>query len=167
MNNQVDRFKNFVTINKGDDAGLKPGMAVISPFGAVGKVKVVSDHYSVVTSMLNIDVMISAVLKRTGHFGTIQWDGRDPDRISYKFIPRHVKPVVGDTVVTSGYSAVFPEGIMIGTIDNVALKEEALFYDLTVKLSQDFRRLSFVTIVKSQLKHEQDSVERIIMEMQK
>lgn len=167
VNNQVDRFKNFVTINKGDDAGLKPGMAVISPFGAVGKVKVVSDHYSVVTSMLNIDVMISAVLKRTGHFGTIQWDGRDPDRISYKFIPRHVKPVVGDTVVTSGYSAVFPEGIMIGTIDNVALKEEALFYDLTVKLSQDFRRLSFVTIVKSQLKHEQDSVERIIIEMQK
>lgn len=167
VNNQVDRFKNFVTINKGDDAGLKPGMAVISPFGVVGKVKVVSDHYSVVTSVLNIDVMISAVLKRTGHFGTIQWDGKDPDRISYKYIPRHVKPVVGDTVVTSGYSAVFPEGIMIGTIDNVALKEEALFYDLTVKLSQDFRRLSFVTIVKSQLKHEQDSVERIIMEMQK
>jgi len=167
VNNQVDRFKNFVTINKGDDAGLKPGMAVISPFGAVGKVKVVSNHYSVVTSLLNIDVMVSALLKRTGHFGTIQWEGRDPDRITYKYIPRHVKPVVGDTVVTSGYSAVFPEGIMIGTIDKVELKEEALFYDLTVKLSQDFRKLSFVTIVKSQLKHEQDSVERIIIEMQK
>lgn len=167
VNNQVDRFKNFVTINKGDDAGLKPGMAVISPFGAVGKVKVVSDHYSVVTSVLNIDVMISAVLKRTGHFGTIQWEGKDPDRITYKYIPRHVKPVVGDTVVTSGYNAVFPEGVMIGTIDKVDLREEALFYELTVKLSQDFRKLSFVTIVKSQLKHEQDSVERIIMEMQK
>ncbi|HEY3403024.1 MAG TPA: rod shape-determining protein MreC, partial [Ohtaekwangia sp.] len=108
VNNQVDRFKNFVTINKGEDAGLKPGMAVISPFGAVGKVKVVSNHYSVVTSILNIDVMVSALLKRTGHFGTIQWEGRDPDRISYKYIPRHVNPAVGDTVVTSGYSAVFP-----------------------------------------------------------
>ncbi|HEY3403644.1 MAG TPA: rod shape-determining protein MreC, partial [Ohtaekwangia sp.] len=106
-------------------------------------------------------------LKRTGHFGTIQWEGRDPDRISYKYIPRHVNPAVGDTVVTSGYSAVFPEGVMIGTIDKVELQKEALFYDLTVKLSQDFRKLSFVTIVKSQLKHEQDSVENIIIEMQK
>ena len=166
VNNQVDRFKNFVTIDKGEDAGLAPGMAVISPFGAVGKVKVVSSHYSVVTSLLNIDVMVSALLKRTGHFGTIQWDGRDPDRISYKFIPRHVKPVVGDTIVTSGYNAVFPEGMMIGTIDKVDLKEEALFYDLSVKLSQDFRKLSFVTIVKSQLKHEQDSVERVVIEME-
>ena len=167
VNNQIDRFKNFVTINKGEDAGLKPGMAVISPFGTVGKVKMVSNHYSVVTSLLNIDVMVSAVLKRTGHFGTIQWEGKDPDRISYKYIPRHVNPVVGDTVVTSGYSAVFPEGVMIGTIDKVELKKEALFYELTVKLSQDFRKLSFVTVVKSQLKHEQDSLEHIIIEMQK
>ena len=70
-------------------------------------------------------------------------------------------------MVTSGYSAVFPEGVMIGTIDKVELKKEALFYELTVKLSQDFRKLSFVTVVKSQLKHEQDSLEHIIIELQK
>src|SRR5688572_23072765 len=63
VNNQVDRFKNYITINKGEDAGLRPGMAVISPLGVVGKVKIVSSHYAVVTSILNIDVMVSALLK--------------------------------------------------------------------------------------------------------
>jgi rod shape-determining protein MreC len=166
VNNHVDFFKNYITIDKGEDKGLMPGMAVISPLGAVGKVKQVSDHFAVVTSLLHIDVMVSARLKRTEHFGTIQWDGRDPDIIQFKYIPRHVKPAVGDTVETSGFS-VFPERIMVGTIAEVSLRDEALFYDLKVKLSQDFRKLSFVTIVKSNLKHEQDSLEQVIINSEK
>jgi rod shape-determining protein MreC len=166
VNNHVDFFKNYITIDKGEDRGLKPGMAVISPLGTVGKVKQVSDHYSVVTSLLHIDVMVSARLKKTEHFGTIQWDGRDPDIVQFKYIPRHVKPSVGDSVITSGY-AIFPDGIMIGTIAEVKLRDEALFYDLKVKLSQDFRKLSFVTIVKSNLKHEQDSLEQVITNTEK
>jgi rod shape-determining protein MreC len=79
VNNHVDFFKNYLTIDKGQDKGLMPGMAVISPLGAVGKVKLVSRHFSVVTSLLHIDVMVSAKLKSTEHFGTVQWDGRDPD----------------------------------------------------------------------------------------
>lgn len=166
VNNHVDFFKNYITIDKGEDKGLMPGMAVISPLGAVGKVKQVSDHFAVVTSLLHIDVMVSARLKKTEHFGTVQWDGHDPDIIQFKYIPRHVKPAVGDTVETSGF-AVFPDGIMIGTVAEVNLRDEALFYDLKVKLSQDFRKLSFVTIVKSNLKHEQDSLEQIIINIEK
>jgi rod shape-determining protein MreC len=160
VNNSVDRFTNFITIDKGIDDGIEPGMAVISPQGAVGKVKTVSNHYSVITSLLNVDVMASALLKRTGHFGTIQWDGKNPYIINLKYIPRHVKPVVGDTVVTSGYNAIFPNGIMIGVISEVKLRDEELFNDLKVKLSQDFKKLSYVTVVKSMLKHEQDSLEQ-------
>jgi rod shape-determining protein MreC len=166
VNNHVDFVKNYITIDKGADRGLAPGMAVISPLGAVGKVKLVSDHYSVITSLLHIDVMVSARLKRTEHLGTIQWNGLDPDIIQFKYIPRHVKPAVGDSVVTTGY-AVFPESIMIGTIAEVNLREGALFYDLEVKLSQDFRKLSFVTIVKNSLKHEQDSLEQAIINIEK
>lgn len=162
VNNSVDRFTNFITINKGGGDGIIPGMAVISPSGIVGKVKTVSSHYSVVTSLLNIDVMVSAVMKRTGNFGTVQWDGRDQDEVKLNFVPRHVKPVKGDTIVTSGYNAVFPEGIMIGTIADVTLSDEALFYELRVKLSQDFRKLSYVAIIKSNLKHEQDSLEHTV-----
>jgi len=167
VNNQVDRSKNFITINKGKDDGIEPGMAVISPLGAVGKVKVVSDHFGVVTSLLHIDVMVSAVLKRTNHFGTIQWDGRNPERAKFKFIPRHVKPVLGDSVVTSGYNAIFPEGIMIGTISDIKLSDEALSYNLTITLSQDFRKLTYVSIVKSNFKYEQDSVEQKFIELER
>jgi rod shape-determining protein MreC len=166
VNNHVDFFKNYITIDKGEDKGLKPGMAVISPLGAVGKVKLVSNHFAVVTSLLHIDVMVSARLKRTEHFGTVQWDGRDPDIIQLKYIPRHVNPTIGDTVVTTGY-AVFPDGIMIGTVVEKTLRDEALFYDLKVKLSQDFRKLSFVSIVKSGLKHEQDSLQGAVINVEK
>ncbi len=166
VNNHVDFFKNYMTIDKGENKGIMPGMAVISPLGAVGKIKQVSNHFAVVTSLLHIDVMVSARLKRTEHFGTVQWDGRDPDIVQFKYIPRHVKPAVGDSVITSGY-AIFPDGIMIGTVAEVDLRDEALFYDLKVKLSQDFRKLSFVTIVKSNLKHEQDSLEQAIMNVEK
>ncbi|MEO5976732.1 MAG: rod shape-determining protein MreC [Chryseolinea sp.] len=167
VNNHVDMVKNFITINKGRDAGIEPGMAVISPLGVVGKVKLVSNHYGVVTSILHVDVMLSAVLKRTEHFGTIHWDGRDPDLVEFKYIPPHVNPAVGDTVVTSGYNAVFPEGVMVGVVDNVVLQKEALFYDIKVKLSQDFRKLSFVTIVKNHNLVEQDSLETVIQKMER
>ena len=161
INNSVAQFKNHLTINRGLDAGLAPGMAVISSAGAVGKVKSVSDHFSVVTSILNTDEQVSSVLTRTGNFGTIQWDGTDPDLVSLLYIPRHVKPEIGDSVVTSGYNAVFPEGVFIGLVKEFDLKKEALFYDLKVELAQDFRRLSYVKVIKSQLKHELDSLERI------
>ena len=158
VNNTVNRFTNFLTINKGGQDGVEPGMAVISPLGAVGKVRTVSRHYSVVTSLLHVDVQVSALLKRTGHFGTIQWDGVNPEYVKFKFIPRHVQPVKGDSVLTSGYNAIFPEGIMVGLIDEVELTDE-LFYDLKVKLSQDFRKLSYVEIVKNTLRNELDSLE--------
>jgi rod shape-determining protein MreC len=167
VNNQVDKFKNFITINKGKDSGIEPGMAVISPLGVVGKVKVVSNHYGVVTSLLHIDVMVSALLKRTGNFGSVQWDGKNPDFVKLNYIPRHVQPMIGDSVVTSGYNAVFPAGIMIGTIADIKLSDEALSYDLTVSLSQDFRKLSFVTVVKSLMKHEQDSLEQVVNDLER
>ena len=158
VSNTVNRFTNFLTINKGEEDGILPGMAVISPLGAVGKVRTVSRHYSVVTSLLHVDVQVSALLKRTGHFGTIQWDGVNPDYVKFKFIPRHVQPVKGDSVLTSGYNAIFPEGIMVGLIEDVQLTDE-LFYDLKVRLSQDFRKLSYVEVVKNSLKDELDSLE--------
>ncbi len=167
VNNHVDMVKNFITIDKGRDAGIEPGMAVISPLGVVGKVKLVSKNYGVVTSILHVDVMISGVLKRTDHFGTIRWDGRDPDLVEFKYIPPHVNPVVGDTVVTSGFNAIFPEGVMIGVVDNVKLNNDGLFYDIKVRLSQDFRKLSFVTIIKNNRFAEQDSLEQIIQKQER
>lgn len=166
VSNTVNRFTNFLTINKGYEDGIEEGMAVISPLGAVGKVRTVSQHYSVVTSILHVDVQVSALLKRTGHFGTIQWDGMNPDFVKLKYIPRHVQPVKGDSVLTSGYNAIFPEGIMVGHIEEIHLTDE-LFYELKVKLSQDFRKLSYVEVVKNSLKPELDSLIQTVSEDEK
>jgi rod shape-determining protein MreC len=161
INNSIRYYKNFITINRGKANGLEPGMAAISPHGAVGKIKSVSEHYAVLISLLNIDDQVSSMIKRTGHFGTVQWDGTDPRLIDLKYIPRHVELKVGDTIVTSGYNAVFPEGIMIGVIKNYKLNEEAQFHTIKVELSQDFGKLSFVEIVKSNLRQEKDSLEQL------
>jgi len=158
VSNTVHRYTNYLTINKGATDSIEHGMAVISPLGAVGKIRSVSKHFSVVTSILHIDVKVSAVLRRTGHFGTVQWDGLNPDYVKLEYLPRHVNVTRGDTIVTSGYNAVYPEGVMIGTVDDVKLKEGDLFYDLKVKLSQDFRKLSYVEVVRNRLRHEQDSL---------
>lgn len=159
INNSTQSFKNYITVNKGRLDGIAPGMAAISSQGAVGKVKSVSDHYAVLISLLNTDEQLSSTIKRTGYFGTIQWGGTDPRLADLHYIPRHVEPKVGDTVVTSGYNAVFPENILVGTIASVNLSEEAPFYEIKVQLAQDFSRLSFVEIIRSHLKREQDSLE--------
>jgi len=160
VNNSTSFSKNFITINKGRDAGIEAGMAVISAKGAVGKVKSVSEHFSVLISLLNIDEQVSSVIKSIGYFGTAQWDGVDPRVIELRYIPRHVKLQAGDTVVTSGYNAVFPQGILVGVIKEVNLKEETPFYDIKVVLAQDFGNLSYVEVIKSNLRQEKDSLEQ-------
>lgn len=161
MGNSTNLYKNYITINKGTADGITAGMAAISDAGAVGKVKSVSEHYAVLISLLNVDEQVSSVIKRTNQFGTVRWDGLNMRYSNLLFIPRHAKPTPGDSVVTSGYNAVFPEGVLVGIIREVNLKEETPFWDIRVELSQDFGRLVFVQIVKSRLKKEIDSLEQI------
>jgi rod shape-determining protein MreC len=162
IGNTVNRYTNYLTINKGTADSIAPGMAVISPSGVVGKVKTTSRHFSVVTSVLHIDVNVSVAIKRSGYFATVQWDGTDPDYVKLLYVPRHVNPTKGDTIVTSGFNAVYPEGIMVGVIERVE-KDEGLYYDIDVKLSQDFRKISYVEVVRSHLRHERDSLEAPFM----
>ncbi len=159
ISNSTHLYKNFITINKGSKDGLAPGMAVISDQGTVGKVKSVSENYAVLISLINVDEQISSVIKRTQHFGTVRWDGIDARYSNLQFIPRHVTPAVGDSVVTSGYNAIFPDNILVGIIREVNLKEEAMFWDIRIELAQDFGKLAFVDVIRSKLKPERDSLE--------
>ncbi len=161
VNNTTKFYKNFITINRGADAGLEPGMAVISSGCVIGKVKSVSTHFSVLISLLNLDEQVSCMIKRTGHFGTVQWDGTDPSIVNLKYIPRHVQPALGDSIVTSGYNPVFPSGVFIGKIKAFKLNNEAPFYEIKVELGFDFSKLAFVDVIKSRLKNERDSIERV------
>jgi rod shape-determining protein MreC len=159
INNSTARATNYITINRGSQDGVEPEMAVIDDQGVVGKVKAVSKRFAVIISMLHLDVQMSSKLKRTGDLCTTQWDGRNSDMSKLKFLPRHVTPMVGDTVVTSGYNAVFPADVPIGIISEVNLEENSLWYDITLDLSADMNALSYVYLIKNKLKTEQDSLE--------
>lgn len=162
VDNTVRRAKNYVTINKGRLDGIEPDMGVISPDGVVGKVKDVSDHFAVITSVLHTDMFISALVKRSNTLGSIIWEGVDPRIAGLENIPIHINIINGDTIVTSGYSGIYPPNTMVGTVAEVRPEEDAAFYDIDINLSNDFYRLSYVYVVKNLLRQEQDSLEQII-----
>jgi len=161
VSNSTQFYKNYITVDKGKLDGIEPGMAAISISGAVGKVKTVSDHFSVLISLLHTDEMVSCVVKQKDYFGTAQWDGADARFTNLRYIPRHANPSVGDSVVTSGYNSIFPKGVLVGVIRSASLNEESPFWDIQVALAQDFSKLSFLELVKSNLKQERDSLESI------
>lgn len=162
VDNTVRRAKNYVTINKGRLDGIEPDMGVISPDGVVGKVKDVSDHFAVITSVLHTDMFVSALVKRSNTLGSIIWEGIDPRIAGLENIPIHINIINGDTIVTSGYSGIYPPNTMIGTVAEVRPEEDAAFYDIDINLSNDFYKLSYVYVVKNLLRQEQDSLEQII-----
>lgn len=160
VNNSTHRSNNYITINRGRLHGIKPGMGVISPEGAVGKIKSCSDHYSIVVSLLHSKMRISSEIKKNNSLGYVQWSGGDPSTAKMLDLPRHLNVVKNDTIITSGYNSTFPPGITIGVVKKVALKSEQTFFDIDVQLATEFNQLSYVYIIKNRLKLEQESLER-------
>lgn len=161
VDNTVQRAKNYVTIDKGRADGIEKDMGVICPDGLVGKVKGVSEHFSVVASLLHTDMFVSVLIKRSNTLGSVQWNGRDATLASLRDIPIHINVISGDTIVTSGYSGIYPPGTMVGTVAEVRPEEDAAFYDIDIDLSTEFQELSYVYVVKNRLKEEKDSLEQI------
>ena len=159
INKTTNRFHNYLTIDKGAEIGILPGMGVIGPHGIVGKIKASSKNFSTVISILNTDVLVSSLITSSNSFCTTKWDGRDAQFSNLLYVPRHVALTVGDTVITSGFNAIFPEGIQIGTIEEVQISDEATFYEVRVRLSTDFSSLAVVYIVQNPVREEIDSLQ--------
>jgi rod shape-determining protein MreC len=158
-NNMVNRQNNFFTINKGLRQGLQPNMAVTSGDNVAGVIVNCSDNYSVAMSVINLSFRLSSRIRRNGYFGSLSWDGRDPRYAILGEIPQHVPVTVGDTIETTGYSAIFPEGKVVGTISNYE-KRGGDFYQITVLLATDFRKLNYVDIITNLKKTEQLQLEK-------
>lgn len=159
INNSVARPHNYITINKGSLDGIKPEMGVLDQNGVVGVVNVVGPHTSRVISLLNPYFRLSCKVKGSEGFGSLVWDGIDPEVALLEELPRHTVFNAGDTVITSGYSAVFPPGIPVGIVlpDKTAHNEN--FFTLKIKLLADFSTLSAVQIVMNNMKEELREVE--------
>jgi len=162
VNNSISFFNNYLTINKGEDDGVEPGMGVIGHHGIIGKVKYASSSFAVVTSILHSDFLVSSKVNGKVNLCSTQWDGVNPNYAKVLYVPRHINLQVGDTVSTSGFNSIFPSDIMIGTISELNLTAEAPFYDVDLKLSSDFSAVAYVQVVINSMQNEKDSLESTI-----
>lgn len=145
--NMVNRYDNLITIDKGSADGVKRDMGVVCGMGVVGIVYLVSEHYSIVIPALNSHSNISCTIQRRGYFGYLRWRGGSSQLAYLEDVPRHAHFKLGDNVVTSGYSSVFPPGVMVGRVLHVFNSADGLSYRVQVKLSTDFARLRDVCLV--------------------
>lgn len=159
VNNTVNKRNNYLTLNRGSLHGIQRDMAVITAHGVVGIVKNVSENFSTVVSMLNVNSKISAQLKGSNYFGSVVWIGYNAGMVDLIDIPSHVKLHKGDTVITTAYSKIFPEGITVGIIEEFELKKGNNFYTIKVKPATDFRSITNVYVVGNLLKNEQSKTE--------
>lgn len=159
VNNSINQLQNYITINRGSKDGVRKDMGVVDHNGIVGIVSAVSDHFSVVISVLNTKLRLSGKIKSTDFFGSLTWDGLSPKQILLEELPRHVIYKEGDTIVTSGFSTVFPEGITVGKIETSEKQTNDNFYRLKVKLATDFYRLRDVRIIKNNFDSERKHLE--------
>ncbi|MDD5507512.1 MAG: rod shape-determining protein MreC [Bacteroidales bacterium] len=156
VGNTVNRSDNFIMLNQGILQGIRKDMAVISPAGIVGIVKEVSRNFCTVLPVLHSQSKISAKVKKSDQLGTIQWDGFNYRRGTLTDVPTHAVVAIGDTVITSGMSQIFPEGIMIGTVHDIDKDEGDNFYTLSIDFSVDYNSISQVYIVRNFYKEELD-----------
>jgi rod shape-determining protein MreC len=161
INNSISLPNNYLTLNKGSKQGIIKGMGVITTDGVVGIVRAVSDNFSSVISVFHQQSKISAAIHRKGHFGSLVWnERRNPFYLYLEDIPKHAEIVKGDTVETSGYSAVFPKGVMIGTVDTFKIKDGGNFYTIDVRLKATLGKIKYVYVVNNLFKTEQEAVEK-------
>lgn len=159
LNNRIISPRNYFTINRGSLDGVHPGMGVVDHNGVVGIVNVAALHTSRVISLLNVDQRISAKIKNTDVTGTLTWEPGNPKIAYLEEIPRHFRYHVGDTVVTSGYSTTFPEGLPLGVVMAQVRGNNDNAFTLKVKVASDFKSLNKVRVIQDFYKAELDTLE--------
>jgi len=158
INNTVGSVNNFITLNRGEDDGIKKDMAVISANGVVGRVINTSAHFATAISVLSKKQQVSARLK-DGTVSYVSWDGQSPDKLLMKDVPNQIKVHKGDTVFTTEYSF-FPGGVSIGIVYKTALIKSKNLQILYLKPTTNFRRLQYVYVVENKLSAERLKLEQ-------
>ena len=159
INNSINREDNYLTLNRGTKHGLEVGMGVISTNGVVGRIVSVSENYASVMSVLHTKLRVSASVKGTHILGSAHWDSQNPEHTNFEFVPRHETVAVGDTVVTSGYNSVYPEGVKMGIVVTSNLPSHAAFHEIRLQFTNDFNALDYVYVVNNKRKVERQRIE--------
>ena len=160
IHNSYNVYENYLTLNSGERDGVKPDMGVINDKGIVGIIENTSPKYSTVISILNKRTQINAKIKKSDHFGSLNWNGKSTGFVQLTDLPRLALIKIGDTIVTGGQSVIFPENINIGTIAKIYRDTQTNFYTLDVKLFNDMTNLGHVYIIKSRDRDEVLNLEK-------
>jgi rod shape-determining protein MreC len=160
-NSTVHLQNNFITLCQGSNNGLKPDMGVITDKGIVGIINRVSPNYSNVVSILNKNSNISCSIKRNNAAGNLKWNGEDPKTLFLEAIPKHISVNVGDTVITNGFSTIFPKGIMVGRVKSAYLEKGNNNYTIKIDLSHDPVTLNAVYVIFNEKEQEQNNLESL------
>lgn len=160
VNSSVNLIHNYITINKGLDDGIRPDMGVVSPRGIVGIVTTVDDRFAVIMSLLNVKSRVSCKIQNTHFSGSLTWKGGDVKYAYLEQIAAHAPFQVGDTIVTSGYSDVFPPGVIVGVIESFNKQNDDNFYSLKVRFATDFQSVNALWVIDNQQQEKLKQIER-------
>ena len=149
IKNSYSLTKNYLIINKGSDNLINEDLGVITSNGIVGVIDKVSNKYSRIISVLNTMSKINAKLKKSNHFGTLEWNGNNSNIVQLHDIQALVELTIGDTIVTSGYSSIFPKNIPIGSIKSFKLNDTKDLFVIDIKLFNDMTNLEHVHIIEN------------------
>jgi len=158
INNNFAKIDNYLTLNRGENSGIQQEYGVITSQGIVGIVDRVNNEYSRVISILNSRSRINAQLSNTNHFGSLIWDGEDPNVVQLIDVPRQAPLKKGDTIITGGRSLIFPEGLPIGSIEDFTLDQTQSYYTINIKLFNDMTNIGYVYVIENVNK---DAVEEL------
>ncbi|MFD2099700.1 rod shape-determining protein MreC [Flagellimonas iocasae] len=159
VKNSFTSPRNYITIDKGKNQGVKQDMGVITTKGILGIVENVSNNFATVQSVLNTKSNINAKIKHSNYFGSLVWDAKDYTTAQLVDIPRLVPLVVGDTIVTGGMSSIFPEEIPVGVIKKYDLNDSKSFYNIDVELFNDMVNIKNVYLIENKNREEIKALE--------
>jgi len=154
VNNSIMSMRNHLTVNVGSEHGVTTSMGVVTKNGVVGIVKKVGKNFATVLSMLHVDTRLSASIKNENFFGTTSWDGTRYNQLSLSDIPTHATIAIGDSVVTNGYSTIFPKGIDVGIVQDFSVDKSGAFLEVKINPTVDFTNLDHVYLLKGNFAEE-------------
>jgi rod shape-determining protein MreC len=161
ISNTIGKQKNYIMLNKGRQHGIEPDMGVFTSDGIVGTVVEVSENYTRVMSVLHRQNKTSARIRKNNHIGSVSWDGDDYRFGSLTDVPAHVELLPGDTIVTSGNSMIFPEGLLIGLVSSPAVYDQrSKFKRAQIRFTVDFNKLYHVYTIVNLMKEEQEFLQK-------
>jgi rod shape-determining protein MreC len=163
VQNTWQKKNNFLTVDKGESHQIKAHLAVANNNNLVGMTHTVSKNFTTVISLLNTNWKVSAKIKNSGHYGTLNWNGRDFNIMELRDIPKNAPIKIGDTIVTSGYSNTLPENLHIGVVENYHIEEKTNFLKISVKLFVDFTSIQYVYIMDSDSQEERLLIEKTLL----